>query len=34
MEGLTIRRVAREMGISRNTVRKYLQMSELVCQEK
>jgi len=34
MEGLTIRRVAREMGISRNTVRKYLQVSEPVRQGK
>lgn len=27
-EGVSIRRVAREMGVSRNTVRKYLQVSE------
>lgn len=34
VEGLAIRRVAREMGISRNTVRKYLQVSEPTWQEK
>jgi transposase len=34
VEGLAIRRVAREMGISRNTVRKYLQASEPTWQEK
>ena len=28
VEGLSIRRVAREMGVSRNTVRKYLKVSE------
>ncbi len=30
VEGQSIRRVAREMGISRNTVRKYLKVSEPV----
>lgn len=34
VEGLAIRRVAREMGVSRNTVRKYLQVSEPVRREK
>jgi transposase len=34
VEGLAIRRVAREMGISRNTVRKYLQVSEPVRSEQ
>ena len=28
VEGISIRAVAREMGVSRNTVRKYLQESE------
>lgn len=32
VEGLGIRRVAREMGVSRNTVRKYLQQAEPVRQ--
>jgi DNA-binding CsgD family transcriptional regulator len=30
VEGQSIRRVAREMGINRNTVRKYLKVSESV----
>jgi len=34
VEGLAIRRVAREIGISRNTVRKYLQVSEPTWQER
>lgn len=34
VERLSIRRVAREMGVSRNTVRKYLQVSEPVRREK
>ncbi len=33
VEGLSIRRVAREMGVSRNTVRKYLKVSEPVRRE-
>lgn len=34
VEGLSIRWVARELGVSRNTVRKYLQVSEPLRQEK
>lgn len=34
VEGVAIRRVAREMGISRNTVRNYLQVSEPVLRER
>jgi transposase len=34
VEGLSIRRVAREMGVSRNTVSNYLQASEPICREK
>jgi len=34
VEGVAIRRVAREMGISRNTVRNYLQVSEPVRRER
>jgi transposase len=34
VEGQSIRRVARDMGLSRNTVRKYLQVSEPVRVEK
>jgi transposase len=33
VEGLSIRRVAREMRVSRNTVRKYLQVSEPLREE-
>ena len=33
VEGLSIRRVAREMRVSRNTVRKYLKVSEPVRRE-
>lgn len=33
VEEQSIRRVAREMGVSRNTVRKYLQVSEPARQE-
>ncbi|MCD5417788.1 helix-turn-helix domain-containing protein [Candidatus Bipolaricaulota bacterium] len=33
VEGLSIRRVAREVGVSRNTVGKYLKMAEPVCRE-
>lgn len=33
VEGLSIRRTAREMGVSRNTVRKYLKVSEPVRRE-
>jgi len=33
LEGVSIRAVARQMGVSRNTVRKYLQASEPVRQE-
>jgi transposase len=34
VEGQSIRRVAREMGISRNTVRKYLKVSEPMRHEQ
>jgi len=34
VEGLAIRQVSREMGISRNTVRKYLEVSEPIRREK
>ena len=34
VEGQSVRRVAREMGISRNTVRKYLKVSEPVRREQ
>jgi transposase-like protein len=34
VEGQAVRRVAREMGIARNTVRKYLAQSEPVRVEK
>ena len=33
VEGLSIRRVAREVGVSRNTVGKYLKMAEPVRRE-
>ncbi len=34
VEGQSIRRVAHEMGISRNTIRKYLEVSEPVRREE
>lgn len=34
VEGLSIRSVARQMRVSRNTVRKYLKVSEPVGEEK
>ncbi len=34
VEGQSIRRVAREMGMSRNTVRKYLKVSEPMRHEQ
>jgi transposase len=33
-EGQSIRRVARELGLSRNTVAKYLEQSEPVCRDR
>ena len=33
--GLSIRSIARELGISRNTIRKYLRMDEVgICQDR